>query len=81
MSITTEKDTRPLVTSCYDWETGCVAPAILSDPLMAVSLIDLTANENAGPSIVRVPDDITAVEREKYIGWAKDYFKVLLVTQ
>ena len=36
ISITMDANGQPLVTSLYDWETGCIVPAILSDPLMAV---------------------------------------------
>lgn len=76
MSITTEKDSRPLVTSLYDWETGCIVPAILSDPSMAIVPVDLFTDENAAPSITRVPDDTTAEERKRYTAWATEYIKV-----
>lgn len=76
MSITTAKDGRPLVTSLYDWETGCVVPAILSDLSMAIVPVDLITDDNAAPSITRVPDDTTAEEREKYTAWAMEYIKV-----
>ena len=36
MSISVDVNGQPLVTSLYDWETGCIVPAILSDPAMAV---------------------------------------------
>lgn len=45
----------PLVTSVYDSETAHIVPAILSDPLMAVS-VDLVTNEDAVLSFTRVPD-------------------------
>jgi hypothetical protein len=76
MSITTERDGQPLVTSLYDWETGCIVPAILSDPSMAIVPVDLFTDENAAPSITRVPDDTTAEERKKYTAWATEYIKV-----
>jgi len=37
-------------------------PAILSDPLMAVA-VDLVTEENASPSITRVPSDATPSDR------------------
>ncbi|OBT66610.1 hypothetical protein VE03_03960 [Pseudogymnoascus sp. 23342-1-I1] len=77
MSIMTETGGRPVVTSLYDWETGCIVPAILSDPLIAIVPVDLITDENAALSIVRVPDDTTAEEQEKYIAWSTEYFKVL----
>ena len=44
MSITTDADGQPLVTSLYDWETACIVPAILSDLLMAVT-VDLATDD------------------------------------
>ncbi len=32
MSIATDAGGRPHITSLYDWETGCILPALLSDP-------------------------------------------------
>ena len=34
MSITKDENGLPLVTSVHDWETACIVPAKLSDPLM-----------------------------------------------
>jgi len=75
MSITVDVNGLPLVTSLYDWETGCIVPAILSDPLMAVA-VDLVTN-GIVPSIDRVPDDATSEERTQYMTWARQYFKAL----
>jgi hypothetical protein len=75
MSIVMDANSQPLVTSLYDWETGCIIPAILSDPLMAVT-VDLITDENAAPSITRVPDDATPDGRAQYMIWARQYFKV-----
>ena len=75
MSITTDANGKPLLTSLFDWETGCITPAILSDPLMAVA-VDLVADENAAHSITRLPDDVTPDNRAEYMTWAKHYFEV-----
>lgn len=75
MSITTDADGQPLVTSLYDWETACIVPSILSDPMMAVT-VDLATDENATPSIIRVSDDATPDDRAHYTIWAQQYFKV-----
>ena len=75
MSITMDANGQPLVMSLYDWETGCIVPAILSDPLMAVT-VDLVTDENAAPSITRVSDGATPDDRAQYITWARQYFKV-----
>lgn len=75
MSITRDTNYKPLVTSVYDWETGCIVPAILSDPLMAVS-VNLSADENAAPSVSRFTDSGHSDELERYMTWAREYLKV-----
>ena len=75
MSITMDAQNQPLITSLYDWETGCIAPAILSDPSMGV-IVDLITDENAAPSITRVDDDDTPGDRAMYMTWAKQYIEV-----
>ncbi|OBT50119.1 hypothetical protein VE04_09164 [Pseudogymnoascus sp. 24MN13] len=77
MSIAVEANGRPLVTSLYDWETGCIVPAILSDPPTAVGRVDLVIEENAAPSFDNEPDDTTVEEGQKYTAWATEYAKVL----
>lgn len=75
MSITMDANGQPLVTSLYDWETGCIVPALLSDPLMAVS-VDLVADENGEPAIIRVPGDATPDDRAEYMTYARQYLRV-----
>lgn len=75
MSISIDSDGKPVVTSLYDWETGYIVPAILSDPLMAVT-VDLVADENARPSITRVPSDANPSDRIQYMEHTKHYFEV-----
>lgn len=77
MSITTGTDGKPLITSLYDWETGCIVPALLSDPQMAV-IVDLTADEDARPLVTRLPADATAEEYAEYVNWAEQYIEVFL---
>ncbi|KAJ6779913.1 hypothetical protein PWT90_07828 [Aphanocladium album] len=76
MSIKMDADGQPRVTSLYDWETGCIIPAILSDPLMAV-FVDLVADGNAKPSITRVPSDASTCDVAENTEHAKHYFKAL----
>ncbi|PUU77943.1 3-hydroxybutyryl-CoA dehydratase [Tuber borchii] len=76
MSIMVDTNGQPLVTSLYDWETGCIVPAILSDPMMAVD-VDLVTDENAAPSLMGVPDYSTLDDRAEYMTWATQYFMVL----
>lgn len=73
MLITTDDYT---VTSLFDWETGCIVPAILSDPLMAVE-IDLVTDDDAAPAITRVPKNATPEKHEGYMAWATHYINVL----
>jgi hypothetical protein len=74
MSITKDANSQPLVTSLYDWETGCIVPAILSDPLIAVAG-DLATDENAALPITRVSENATPDDRARYMTWARQYFK------
>ncbi|OQD72824.1 hypothetical protein PENDEC_c019G05696 [Penicillium decumbens] len=76
-TITKEANGEPLVTSLYDWETGCLVPAILSDPLVAAGPVDLITDENAGPSVTRIPKDATLSDLETYAVWARHYIKTL----
>jgi hypothetical protein len=64
------------VTSLYDWKTACIAPAILSDPLVAVSPVDLTVDPSGQPTILREPSDATPADHEAYNRWAEYYAKV-----
>lgn len=58
-----------------DWETACIVPALLSDPVMAVT-VDLTANEKGEPCATRVPENPFPTEEEKYRKWARHYIQV-----
>jgi hypothetical protein len=75
MSITKDANCQPLVTSLYDWEAGCIVPAILSDPLIAVAA-DLATDDYAAPSITRVSENATPDDRARYMTWAGQYFKL-----
>ena len=74
-SIAQDMYGEPLVTSLYDWETGCIVPAVLSDPMVAVG-VDLTAGKDGKPSVTQVPEDSTNSEIEMYAGWACHYIEV-----
>ncbi len=71
---------EPLVTSLFDWETACIRPALLSDPLVAAGPVDLIVDENAGPSVARLPRDSTPADIEMYGAWASHYIKVVCYT-
>lgn len=76
MSITTEVDKNHVhIKSLYDWETGCIWPAMLSDPEMALP-VDLNIDENGKPTITRVSEDETAENRNEYMNHAKNYIEV-----
>lgn len=75
-SITKDVNEEPLITSLYDWETACIVPAFLSDPLVAAGPVDLITDENAQASVTRIPEKPTATELETYAAWARHYTKV-----
>lgn len=75
MSITRDANGQPRVTSLFDWESGCIVPAILSDPLMSVH-VDLVIDKNATPSISLLSDDASPDDCAQYMTWARQYFKV-----
>ena len=75
-SVTKDDQGKPLVTSLYDWETACIVPALLADPLVAAGPIDLIMDNCAEPTITRPPDSATATDLEDFEAWSKFYFKV-----
>ena len=74
-SITKDGTGHPFVTSLYDWETGCIVPALLSDPLVAVSSVDLITDEEARPVLTGVPENATTADLAQYTVWAEQYIK------
>ena len=75
-SITKEVNGEPLVTSLYDWETACIVPALLSDPLVAAGPVDLITGEDGNPCVTRIPKNPTPIDLEAYAVWARHYIKV-----
>lgn len=53
-----------------------MVPALLSDPLVAVSPVDLITDEHACPAFTRVPQNATAANLAQYTVWAEQYIKV-----
>ncbi|EFY89304.1 hypothetical protein J3458_018759 [Metarhizium acridum] len=78
ISIAMDANGQPLATSLFDWETGCIVPAILSDPLMAVT-VDLVADEDAAPALTRLPRTVTADELERIATWPRLYLEALFL--
>ena len=75
MTISEKGNGEPLITSLYDWETGCIVPALLSDPLVAVE-VDLITDEWAEPCITRIPKKVSSKDLESYAEYARHYIKV-----
>jgi hypothetical protein len=75
-SILVNPDGNPVVTSLYDWETACIVPALLSDPLVVAGPVDLILNDSGEVSVTRIPEKPTATDLEAYAEWARHYFKV-----
>ena len=76
VTIAEWSDHSPTITSLFDWATGAIWPAILTDPEMAV-LVDLKLDGNAKPSFSRTPGDATKQDLEDYQTWTEHYFKCL----
>lgn len=75
MSVAVDATGKPRITSVYDWETGCIVPALLADPEMAVP-VDLTADANGQPRITRLDGDETAEYIDEYTKYAGHYLTV-----
>jgi hypothetical protein len=76
MSITAEADMNHVhITSIYDWETGCIWPALLADPEMALA-VDLIADDNAKPAIKRVWEEAAPEDLNDFTNHAKNYIEV-----
>ena len=75
-SIATDANGEPLVTSLYDWETACIVPAFLSDPLVAAGPVDLITGEYGEPCVTRIPENSSPMDFETYAVWAQYYIKV-----
>ena len=75
-SITKDTIGEPLITSIYDWETACIIPAMLFDPLVAAGPVDLTTDKEGKPYVTRLPKNPTAADIETYTIWARHYIKV-----
>jgi hypothetical protein len=84
-TIAESSDGEPHVTSLFDWETACIWPALLSDPLVAVNPVDLTVDDDGKASVARLPSDPSHEEQVKFALWADHYikasFKTLLLSR
>ncbi|KAF5228165.1 hypothetical protein FAUST_11284 [Fusarium austroamericanum] len=76
-TIAKDESGQPLVTSLFDWETACIWPAILSDPLVAAGPVDLITTEDGSSDITRVPKEASTADLTKYQSWASHYIKKL----
>jgi hypothetical protein len=54
MSISRNAEDEPTIASVYDWETGCIAPTLLSNTEVSVT-VDLVTDEDARLSVSRLP--------------------------
>lgn len=75
-TVVVDSEGQPQVTPLFDWETGCIAPALLTDPLVAVSPIDLVVDDSGMPSTERIPEDCDEESLEEYNSWANHYIEV-----
>ncbi|KAL8883680.1 MAG: hypothetical protein Q9215_008095, partial [Flavoplaca cf. flavocitrina] len=77
ISTTGDMDGDPLITSLYDWETACIVPAILSDPLVAAGPVDLVVDEDGVSCVTRIPKNSSKIDLEEYGMWAHHYIEKL----
>jgi hypothetical protein len=66
-SITEDENGEPLATSLYDWEIACIAPVLLSDPLVTAGPVDLVMDTNGKLSVARIPENSTPMDLVMYI--------------
>lgn len=75
MTVATDGQGQPHITSVFDWEGGSIVPAILSEPKM-VTTVDLVIDRAGEPSIQRWGDGDTLDKIAQYRGWTAEYYKV-----
>ena len=75
MSITADRHGQLLITSLYDWETGCIVPALLSWLEMAVT-VDLVTDLDGAASIARTPGEATSDDLPEFMTWSTHYREV-----
>ncbi|PHH64758.1 hypothetical protein CDD81_4020 [Ophiocordyceps australis] len=75
-TIYQDQEQRPNVTSIFDWETGRIVPALLSEQKMIVT-VDLILDQDGEPGISRWGDGDSEARMEEYMDWSQYYFGVL----
>ena len=75
MTMARDEDGMPEITSVFDWETGCIVPALLSNPMM-ITRVDLILDEAGKPTMTRISKDNTAEEIAEFKTWVTHYFEV-----
>jgi hypothetical protein len=75
-SVTKDDQGNPSSPFLYDWETACIVPALLADPLVAADPVNLIAYSCAEPAASQAPESATATDPENFEAWSKCCFKV-----
>ena len=75
-TIRTDESGLPQVSSLFDWETGCIVPAVLLDPLVAAGPVNLIVDELGNPAVTRIPEYATGDDLQQYSIWARQYLEV-----
>ncbi|KAF7197590.1 hypothetical protein HII31_01093 [Pseudocercospora fuligena] len=70
-------DERPKITSLFDWETGSIVPAILSDTNMSVAGADLIIDESGRPALTRLSSKASEAERVQHVSCTEHYHRAL----
>lgn len=75
MTIATDKQGWPWITSVYDWEGASIVPAVLSEPKMVVTA-DLVLDDEGEPTVSRWGDGDSLPRMDEYLGWSREYYRV-----
>ncbi|KAK4500572.1 hypothetical protein PRZ48_008761 [Zasmidium cellare] len=71
-----DEGSSPEITSVFDWETGCIVPALLSDTLMC-TLVDLGIDGQGRPAVTRVDRNSDQEVAHQQKALTERYHKVL----
>ncbi|PHH80748.1 hypothetical protein CDD82_1539 [Ophiocordyceps australis] len=75
-TIFQDQNKTPHVTSIFDWETGKIVPALLSEQKMIVT-VDLILDQDGEAGIARWGDGDSEARMDEYMDWSQYYFGVL----
>lgn len=72
-----EDDGVPRITALFDWDTACIWPALLSNPLVKLPGIEVTVDKDGNPALSYFSNIEKVEDLEKYGNWARRYVEDL----